>query len=177
MRSDTILAAACFLVLGLGVCRANLGDTEAQLIARYGDESDVQAPLGYHQVGDKIASFQGKFSGIALTIRVTFLNGRVCHESISNADESQGLTKDQMKAILDSESAGLKWHKGREIFRTDRSLKDTAGSESWERSDGATAKFWMSGKASSQTQTGEMELSTKQYATAQAFYDKEDGAE
>ncbi|HEX4141129.1 MAG TPA: hypothetical protein VHY09_12325 [Candidatus Methylacidiphilales bacterium] len=176
MPSLKIVAAVCFLVSGLGVCRANLGDTEAQCVARYGSESDVQDGLGYHQVGDKVASFHTKAWGAAVLIRITFLNGRVCHEMISNDDSSRGLTVDQMKAILNAEGAGMDWHKGRTVFRTDRSSWDTAGVQDWQRGDGATAKFWMSGKAASQSENGEVELATKQYTTAQAFYDKEDGA-
>jgi hypothetical protein len=168
-------AAAGLLALGLGVCRANLGETEAQSIARYGQESDAQDGLGYHQVGDRVATFHAKYSGVALVVRIIFLNGRDCHENISNADASRGLTVDMMKAILDSEGPG-KWHRGRAIFRS-APFGDTHGAQEWKRDDGAMAKFWLSGKADSQHETGEMELSTKQYADAQAFYDKEDGAE
>jgi hypothetical protein len=167
------VAAIGFFAAGLGVCHANLGETEAQCIARYGSESDVQDGLGYHQVGDKTATFHGKFSGFALNVRIIFLNGRACHEAISNADGSQALSMDQMKAILDSERAGQDWHKGRAVYRSDR--HDTAGAIAWKRDDGAIATFWLSGQASSQSPSGEMELSTKQYATAQAYWDKVDG--
>ncbi len=168
------VAAIGFLAAGLGVCHANLGETEAQCIARYGSESDVQDGLGYHQVGDKIATFHGKFSGVALSGRIIFRNGRVCHEAISNADSSQALSLEQTKAILDSERAGQDWHKGRAVYRSDR--HDTAGAIAWKRDDGAIATFWLSGKASSQSPSGEMELATKQYATAQAYWDQVDGS-
>ena len=174
MPSLKFVAAICFLAAGLGVCRANLGETEAQSITRYGSESDAQDGLGYHQVGDRTATFHARFSGVALNIRIIFLNGRDCHETISNVDDARGLTLDQMKAILDSEGAGQGWHKGRAVYRSDR--HDTAGAIGWKRDDGATATFWLSGKAASQNQSGEMELSTKQYATAQAYWDKEDGS-
>jgi hypothetical protein len=173
MRSLELMAAIGFLAASLSLCRANLGETEAQCIARYGSESDVQDGLGYHQVGDKTATFHAKFSGVMLNIRVIFLNGRDCHEAISNADDSQGLSVDQMKAVLDSNRAGQDWHKGRAVYHSDR--HDTAGAIAWKRDDGAIATFWLSGKASSQSQSGEMELSTKQYATAQAYWDKVDG--
>src|ERR1700761_6250613 len=112
MRSLKFVAAIGFLAAGFGICRANLGESEAQCITRYGGESDVQNGLGYHQVGDKTATFHAKFSGVALNIRVIFLNGLSCHEAIANADDSRGLTVDQMKALLDSQRAGQDWHKG-----------------------------------------------------------------
>jgi len=173
MVSLKFVAAIALLAAGFGVCRANLGETEAQCIARYGGESDVKDGLGYHQVGDKIATFHAKFSGVPINVRVIFLNGRSCHEAIASADDSQGLSIDQMKAILDSQRAGQDWHKGRAVYRSDR--HDTAGAIAWKRDDGATATFWLSGQASSRNPSGEMELATKQYTTAQAYWDKEDG--
>jgi hypothetical protein len=158
---------------GVGICRANLGETETQCIARYGTESDVQTDIGYRQVGDKAASFNVKAAHGSLFVRVIFLNGLSCHESISNADTSIGLSEDQMKAILDSQNAGFKWEKGRTLYRT--AAGTTYGSVDWRRSDGAVAKFWISGTADSQSQTGQVDLSTKQYAVAQHFYDKENG--
>ena len=173
MRSLKFVATFGFLAAALSVCHANLGETEAQCITRYGSESDAQDGLGYHQVGDRTATFHSKFSGVTLNIRIIFLNGRDCHEAISNADDSQALSLDQMKAVLDSERTGQDWHKVRAVFRSDR--HDTAGAIAWKRDDGAVATFWLSSKASSQSQSGEMELSTKQYATAQAYWDKVDG--
>ena len=173
MNIPKVLVAALLFVSGLGTCRANLGETEAQCIARYGNESDVQNDVGYRQVGDKAASFNVKTAKGSLYVKVIFLNGLSCHESFSNADASIGLTEDQMKAILNSQSAGLKWEKGRTLYRTVAGL--TSGSADWRRSDGATATFWTSGKADSQIQTGQVDLSTKQYAVAQHFYDKENG--
>jgi hypothetical protein len=176
MPSLKYLVAVGFLALGLGVCRANLGETEAQSIARYGQESDVQDGLGYHKVGDRLATFHARYSSVSLIVRIIFWSGADCHENISNADASHGLTVDMMKAILDSEGAGQKWHKGRAVFRSE-AFGDTRGCQEWRRDDGAVARFWLSGKADSQHQTGEMEISTKPYTDAQAFYDKEDGAE
>ncbi len=51
----------------------------------------------------------------------------------------------------------------------------TYGSIDWQRSDGAVGKFWVSGAAASQIKTGQVDVSTKQYAVAQRFYDKENG--
>ena len=175
MKTSKFVAVAFLFVSGMGVCRANLGETEAQCIARYGSESDIQNDIGYRQVGDKAASFNIKTASGSLDVRVTFLKGLSCHETISNADASRGLSEDQMKAILDSQSAGFKWRKRKTVYHTDRS-DETSETENWLRSDGATANFLMSGKAASGDLSGEVELSTKEYTLAQHFYDKENGA-
>jgi hypothetical protein len=174
MKMPLCVAAALLFVSSAGVGRANLGETEAQCIARYGIESDLQTDVGYRQVGDKAASFHIKTASGFLDLRVIFLNGLSCHESISNTDSSHGLSEAQMKAILDSQSAGLKWRKRKTIYHTER-LEETFEVENWLRSDGATANFSMSGQSASSDLAGEMELSTKQYADAQHFYDKENG--
>src|SRR5471030_2353740 len=102
MKTSKFVAVALLFVSGMGVCRANLGETEAQCIARYGSESDIQTDIGYRQVGDKAASFYLKTASGSFDVRVIFLKGLSCHESISisNADASRGLSEDQMKAIL-----------------------------------------------------------------------------
>ena len=173
MNMPGILLTVLLFVSGLSISRANLGETEAQCIAKYGNEADVQTDVGYRQVGDKAASFNVKTASVPLSVRVIFLNGLSCHETFANADPSAGLSEKQMKAILDSQSAGLKWEKGRTLYRT--TAGTTYGSVDWLRSDGATAKFWIFGKSDSQNQTGQVEVSTKQYTVAQRFYDKENG--
>jgi hypothetical protein len=174
MKTSKFAAAALLLVSGFGVCRANLGESEAQCVARYGSESEIRNDLGFRQVGDKAASFNVKTPSGSLGVRVIFLNGLSCHESFGNADASLGLSQDQMTAILNAQAAGLQWRKGKTVYRTDRS-GETHGTVDWLRSDGATARFWMSGKADSQKESGQVDLSTKQYAVAQDFYDKENG--
>jgi hypothetical protein len=178
MKILRLVAVGLVFVLAVGVCRANLGETEAQCVARYGAESDIQDGLGYDQVGDKAATFQAKTPQGLLTLRITFLHGRDCREQISNADASRGLSEDQMKAILDAESAGLKWRKGRSVYHTDRidASGVTSASENWLRSDGATASFGLSGRADSRSLSGSMEMATKEYSDAQGFFDKQDGA-
>jgi hypothetical protein len=97
MKTSSLLAMAVLFVSGLGLCRANLGETEAQCIARYGSESEIQNDVGYRQVGDKAASFNVKMPYGVIAVRVIFLNGLSCRESFANADASRGLTDDQMK--------------------------------------------------------------------------------
>ena len=144
-------------------------------MAKYGSEFDVKDGLGYDVVGDRAVTFHFKTASGALNLRVVFLQGTVAHEEISSADPSQPLSEEQMKALLDSESPGMTWRKRNSIFRTDNS-GSTSGVENWTRSDGATAKFWVTGKAGSKDISGQMELSTKRFADAQAFFDKQDGA-
>jgi hypothetical protein len=173
MKIFQLVAAVLIFGSGIGVCRANLGETETQCIARYGPESDVQTDIGYKQVGDKAASFTVKTATGSLSVRVIFLNGMSCRETLANADQSTGLSKDQMMGILNSQSAGLKWDKRNTIYRT--SNGQTYGTIDWLRSDGATARFWVSSHAGSQTQTGQVDVATKQYTYAQRIFDKENG--
>jgi len=169
------LLSALLSVLGVGISRASLGETEAQCVAKYGSEFDVKDGLGYDVVGDRAVTYHLKTASGSLNLRVVFLQGTVAHEEISSADQSHLLSEGQMKTLLDTESAGLKWGKRNSIFRTDNS-GTTYGTEKWSRSDGAIAKFWVTAKAGSQDMSGQMELSTKRFADAKAFFDKQDGA-
>ena len=83
MNALGILMAALLFFSGPGLCRANLGETEAQCVARYGNEVDVKTDLGYRQVGDKAASFNVKTANGSLSVKVIFLNGLSCHESFA----------------------------------------------------------------------------------------------
>jgi hypothetical protein len=175
MKVLRLVALTGFLVSCTGISRANLGDTEAQCLAKYGAESDVKDGLGYDAVGDRAATFHVKTAVDSLVLTVIFLNGIAVHERISNADASRGLSEDRMKALLQAESRGLKWQKRNSIFRTDNSSGITAGSENWVRSDRAIATFSVLGKTGSPALSGEIELSTRPYADAKAFFDKQDG--
>jgi len=174
MKALHLAALALLSPLVLGISRASLGETEAQCVAKYGSEFEVKDGLGYDVVGDRAVTFHVKAASGSLNLRVVFLQGTVAHEEISSMDPSHPLSEGQMKALLDAESAGLEWRKGHSVFRTDNS-GSTYGSENWSRSDGVVAKFWVSGKAASQDLAGQMELSTKRFSDAQAFYDKQDG--
>ena len=174
MKSLNLVALALLSVLGVGISRASLADTEAQCIAKYGNESDARDDLGYAVVGNRAVTFYVKTASGSLSLRVVFLQGTVAHEEISSADASHPLSEGQMKTILDSESAGLKWRKRNSVFHTDNS-GSTNGAENWTRSDGAVAKFWVTAKAGSGDLSGQMEISTKKFADAQAYFDKQYG--
>ncbi|HUB66292.1 MAG TPA: hypothetical protein VL981_02255 [Candidatus Methylacidiphilales bacterium] len=175
MKMRTPFSVVLLLALGIGVSRGNLGETEAQCIARYGSETDLQDNLAYDVVGDKAVIFHIKTTHASLNLKVIFFNGVGSHEVFTNADAAGGLSEDQMKAILNSESGALKWNRRNSVYHTDRS-GETFRTEDWLRSDGATAKFWLSGEAASGKLTGEIEVSTKEYSIAQRNLDKQDGA-
>ena len=174
MKYTTLAAMAVFFVFGLCPAHASLGDTEAQCIGKYGAEFDAKDGLGYDVVGDRAASFRFKNAVGALNRRVIFLRGLVVHEEISSSDPSLPLSKPQMQAILESDGAGRAWHKGDAHFRTDNS-GSSYGAETWSRDDGAQAKFWLTAKAGSQKETGQMEISSRSYLAAKAYFDKQDG--
>jgi hypothetical protein len=174
MKTSMLTGLALFFAFSM-VCRANLGETETQCMAKYGHEFDVQDNLGFDVVGDKAASFNLKTSKGSFVINITFLNGVAALEKMTSADLSRDISEDQKAAILQSESAGLKWDKQGTTYRTDRS-DVTSGMERWLRSDGATAICWMSGKLTLKHGWGEIDLSTKQYASAQRGVDQQDGA-
>jgi hypothetical protein len=169
-----VVTAACF-IFGMTICRANLGETEAQCIARYGQEFDVQENLGFDVIGDKAASFNLKTADGPLVAHVIFWNGADVMEKITNADASRDISEEQKQAILNSQSTGLKWSRRSTHYRTDRSDL-TSANELWLRSDGATAVCWMFGKLTYQQRWGEIDLSTRQYASAQGELDRQDGA-
>jgi len=175
MKMHSLFSVVLLSALGMGVSLGNLGETEAQCIARYGNETDSQDNFGYDVVGDKAVIFQIKTAEASLNIKVIFFNGVDSHEVFTNVDSASGLSEDQMKTILDSENGALKWSRRNSVYHTDRS-GETTRTEDWLRSDGATAKSWMSGKASSGKLTGELEVSTKEYSIAQRNLDKQDGS-
>jgi hypothetical protein len=166
---------ALFLAFSTAICRAALGETENQCLARYGPEFDVQDNLGFDVIGDRAASFHLKMPAGTFVINVTFLNGRAALEKITSADTSRDITEDQKKAILDSDSAGFMWNEKAATYHTDRS-DVTSGTQRWLRSDGATALCWMSGKLTLHHGWSEIDIATKQYAAAQRNLDRQDGA-
>ena len=165
------------LLLSAGVhpCRAKLGETEAQCVARYGPEFDVQEHLGFDVVGEKAASFKLKTPKGAFLISVTFLNGMDAFERVTNADSSRDISDDQKQALLNSESAGFRWTKGATHYRSDGG-DNSSGTEAWQRSDGAKAVCWVSGKPRVSHGWGEIDFSTREYSAAQGEMDRQDGA-
>ena len=175
MKTYILAVMAVLSISGTTICRATLGETEAQCIAKYGPEFEVQDNLGFDVIGDKAASFNLKTTGGSFVLNVTFLNGIASLEKMTNVDTSRDISEDQKKAVLDSESAGFQWSEKGTIYRTDRS-DVTSGTQRWLRSDGATATCWMSGKLASHPGWSEIDIATEQYAAAQRNLDRQDGA-
>jgi hypothetical protein len=175
VKNCRLFLAALLLVAGREASRANIGETEVQCIARYGDESNVRDDLAFDVIGDKAASFQLKSPSFVLSLDVIFFNGVDAHETVRNADTSQALSEEQKNEVLDLERAGLKWERQKTTFGTDRS-DVTYGSETWIRSDGAVARCWMSRRVKSQSQWTEVDFSTRDYAAAQTTLDRQNGA-
>jgi hypothetical protein len=175
MNPLRLAALALLFISGMANGWANLGETEAQCVARYGPETAEQDNLGFDVIGDKAATFNLKTAKASLVMNVIFLNGRDAHEKITKADTSQDISEDQKRAILDSESAGFTWSEKASTYRTDRS-DNTMGAQHWLRSDGATAICWMSGKLKVQNGWDEIDFSTKEYAAAQRDLDRQNGS-
>jgi hypothetical protein len=174
--SSTFLGVLALLfTFGVAVCRANLGETEAQCITKYGPEFEVQDRLGFDVIGDKAASFNLHTLKGSFVMKVIFLNGIDVFEKITNTDTSHDISEDEKQAILDSESAGLKWNKQASAYHTDRS-DITSIREDWLRGDGANAICWMSGKLKANHGWDEIDLSTKEYASEQRELDRQNGA-
>ena len=167
--------AALLFVLSAQGALAAIGETEAQCVSQYGEEFDLQDNLPFDVVGDKAASFTFKAYGESLTINVIFLNEIDSRETIRSTDASRALSDKQKNAILDSESAGLMWKRQNTLYRTG-ATEVTYGTEKWIRSDGAIATCWMSRKVKAQSQWGEVDFSTREYAAAQGGLDRQDGA-
>ena len=171
MNTFSLAVLALLFTSSTLICRANLGETEAQCIARYGSEFEVQDNLGFDVVGDKAASFNLKTPTGSFVMNVTFLNGIAALEKITSADTSHDISEDQKKALLDSESAGLTWSEKGTVYHTDRS-DITTGTQRWLRSDGATGMCWMSGKLTLHLRWSEIDIATEQYAAAQRNLDQ-----
>ncbi len=175
MKANTWLMLALLFTASIASCQGKLGETEAQCVARYGPEFEVQDNLGFDVVGDRAASFHLQMPGGLLVLNVTFLNGAAALEKFTSADSSRDISEDQKKAILDSESTGFAWSEKATNYRTDRS-DVTSGLQRWLRSDGAAATCWMSGKLTLHHGWSEIDISTRQYASAQRSLDQQDGA-
>jgi hypothetical protein len=175
MKTSRLVLLALLFISGTAICRANLGETEAQCIARYGSESEVQTNLGFDAVGDKRATFNFKTPKGSLIIGVIFLNGVAVLERMTSADPSGEIPDDQKQAIFNTESAGLQWQKQKTTYQTDRS-DVTTETETWLRSDGTNATCWMSGKVNQKHGWNEIDLATAQYTAAQRALDQQDGA-
>ena len=113
-----------FIVSLTGSAWARLGETEEQLIARYGDV------LGHEHVGadaGHVAVDKLQFKKTGFNIEVTIFHGVSAQEDISNA-QGDGMTAQEVKTLLDANTDGHAW-------------TAVAGGQYWKRDDGALATF------------------------------------
>jgi hypothetical protein len=105
MKTYIVVAAVLSFVLTTSVCQARLGETEDQIIARWGQPVSKNHPIPPGMIGDSLMVFEkGRFS-----IDVLFLNGVVAMEIISDID-NWALSDGAKQTLLDSESDGLTWN-------------------------------------------------------------------
>lgn len=110
---------------------ARLGETEAELVARFGAAASK---------GTESAFAQGKFLKFGTTLRFrqgdwsivcTLIDGRSCKENYQKSGE---WTEEQFATVLNSNAQGAKW-----TMTSKPALKSS--SREWKRSDGATATW------------------------------------
>jgi hypothetical protein len=116
-----------FLIVSLtGPAWARLGETEDQLIARYGDPTNKGSG---GPVGEKTSWIHFKKSGF--DIEVILFNGVSSQEHITNS-QGDGMTTQEIKTLLDANAQGHAW-------------KELSGGQNWQRDDGALASINGSG--------------------------------
>lgn len=122
-----------YLLLGFlpAIALARLGETEAELVARFGAATSKTKEITPAQgkmveFGTTLTFRQGDWS-----IACTIIDGRSCKENYQKKGE---WTEDQFATVLNSNAQGARW--------TDLS-KPAAKTHSreWKRADGATAKW------------------------------------
>src|SRR5476651_2293424 len=82
--------------------RANLGETVAQCVARYGK------PIGYSEAGSKSPFGTVAFTAAGYTLIVFLIHDKEVGARVSKMDKS-AFTDAEMKTIMDADSAGLPW--------------------------------------------------------------------
>ena len=119
-----------FLMASLtGSAWARLGETESQLVARYGEEL-VKTKVKIQ--GSPITIDAIQFVKTGFSIQVSLLNGISAEEEIHRL-QGETLTDDEIKALLIANTKGAPWTE--DTAKTDVPRK-------WHRDDGATAELY-----------------------------------
>jgi hypothetical protein len=113
--------------LSIVPCRAELGETMDQCIARYGQ------PVPQDTTPPGLPGKSVTFKKNGYVIMVAFLKGIAGFETIFKEDESE-LSDKEIEAILQADVAGGKWGKPEQ-------LNLPHAKEMWSRDDGATAVY------------------------------------
>lgn len=82
--------------------RANLGETVAQCVVRYGK------PIGYSEAGAKSPFGTIAFSATGYTLIIFLISNKEVGARVSKVDKS-AFTDAEMKTIMDAEAAGFPW--------------------------------------------------------------------
>ena len=134
---------ALFFVISLTApAWARLGETEAQLIARYGDvigKDHIAAGVG--QVAVAVDRLHFKKSGF--DISVALFNGVSAKEEIANK-QGDMLTDQEIKTLLDANAQGHTWKgvtgpNGFPLWPQDNGMVVNANGKMWQRDDAAVA--------------------------------------
>jgi hypothetical protein len=99
-RKSAAILALAFFFLAIDQARAGIGETEAQVQARYG------LPVTVLQSRGGIAATTRCYASNGLVVAVTFLNGHSVREVISKADNSK-LSDTDIEKQLTTTMAGL----------------------------------------------------------------------
>jgi hypothetical protein len=123
-RAIFALSVAAIFSIAAPPCRANLGDTLSESIARYGKpvtqgKGDSSNPFPWYVFKS------GKF-----TIQESF-NGTTCWMEDWIKEDRATMSEVEQRAALDANTGGQKWGKP----------KEQNGATSWVRGDGATALY------------------------------------
>jgi hypothetical protein len=127
-----IILAAIILAISVGSTRASLGDTEQQLVSRYGPK--LGAKTSDQALGGAVAADRVSFMKAGLQYDVLLFKGVSSEESVYHRPYAP-LTEAEVKALLDANAQGQSW----------KSVVVTASTGwlrpilIWERSDGSTA--------------------------------------
>ncbi len=105
--------------------RANLGETVAQCVARYG------RPVGYSEAGAKSPFGTLAFTATGYTLIVFLINNKEVGARVSKLDKS-AFTDAEMKNIMDADSAGSPWTSA---------PSDDSACLRWTRADKATVLY------------------------------------
>jgi hypothetical protein len=118
----TAIILFCLLAIPL---RANLGETVAQCVARYG------APVGYSESSPKFPFGTVVFAATGYTLVVFLVKDKEVGARVSKQDKS-AFTDAEMKTIIDADSTAAPWAPAK---------SDDPTCLSWTRSDKATVLY------------------------------------
>lgn len=131
----SLLFAVVLVLSGGDLALANLGDTEVQLIARYGPE--IGDKTRDQAIGGAVALDRTSFSKSGVTYQVLIFKGVSSEESIFKRPYSP-MTDGEVKNLLDANAHGHPW---KEVPPQPEFTTWLHALKSWQRDDGAIASL------------------------------------